>query len=64
MQHFKGLASWIGRYKRSAVASLLRDNAKRIWSAGVVTVTVNESVTVNLTQLGQIAASHAGAKAV
>jgi len=64
LQHFKGLASWIGRYKRSAVCIALGDNAKRIWSAGVVTVTVNESVTVNLTQLGQTAASQGGAKAV
>jgi len=41
-----------------------RDNAKRIRSAEVVTVTVNESVTVNLTQLGQAGSSHADAKAV
>ena len=64
MQHFKGLGSRIGRYKRSAVSIALGDIAKRIWIAGVLTVTVNESVTVNLTQLGQAGSSHADAKAV
>jgi hypothetical protein len=64
LQHFKGLGTWIGRYKRSAVCIAPGKNAKRIWSAGVVTVTVNESVTVNLTQFGQAGASHADAKAV
>ena len=64
MQHFKGLSTWIGRYKRSAVCIAFGNNAKRIWSAGLVTVTVNESVTVNLTQLGQAGDSHAIAKAV
>ena len=64
MQHFKGLGPWIGRYERSAVCIARDDNAKRIWCTGVVTVTVNESVTVNLTQLGQTAASHADAEAV
>jgi len=64
LQHFKGLASWIGRYERSGVLIAPRDSAKRIRSAELVTVTVNESVTVNLTQLGQAGSSHADAKAV
>jgi len=64
LQHFKGLASRIGRCERLAVLIAPRNNAKRISSAGVVTVTVNESVTVNLTQLGQAGSSHADAKAV
>jgi len=64
LRHFKGLGTWIGRYKRSALCIALGDNAKRIWIAGVVTVTVNESVTVNLTQFGQGGASHADGKAV
>jgi len=64
LQHFKGLASWIGRCERLAALIAPRNNAKRISSEGVVTVTVNESVTVNPTQLGQTAASHADAKAV